>query len=158
MRKLTLITLAALAGSVWAVTPEEFGRVVDFSMSTDRLYELVVTGEYDRIDPDRAFILTGSVASTTVLYMDPDYPEDFQALIELVVGRWNDLSSISVFRVYVLAYGPDFAPRVPVRMPSEPGPEIIRTNQELIVVAVFAGVAPDASGVEIPVVEALAIR
>lgn len=137
------------------VTPSDFERIIDFEGSIQTLAELVTAQEYDRIDTQRYFILEGSVASTQVF--DPN-PESFQAIIELVSSRWIGLEEIEVYHAYVLVEDPRYAPRLPERLPREPGPEIIQPNQKLLVVGPFIGTALLEPNVEVPVVQAVALR
>lgn len=141
-----------------AITPEEFRSVVNADLSLQELATLVRDQRFEEIDIDRYYILQGSVASTQVY--NPD-PEAFEAVIELVDSQWIELDRIERFRVYVLVTDPSFASRLPARLPRDPGPEIIQTNQELLVIASFFNVIPDLTnpGDELyPLVEAIIIR
>jgi hypothetical protein len=149
---LMLFCASAMAQDAADVDP--FDAVVDFSMTTKRLFELIDAGSYDAIDADRYFVLQGSVASTTVL--DPN-PDTYFALVELVDSEWIGLEDIGIYRVQVLLAGPEFADLVPARMPRDPGPEVLRTNDELLVVGRF-GVLQFIDGTELPVVQAYDIR
>lgn len=137
------------------VTPEEFERVINFDESIRSLAELVRDRQYDRIDAERYFVLEGAVASTQVY--NPD-PSAFQAVIELVSSRWDGPDEIEVHHIYVLVDDPMYAPRLPERMPRDPGPEVIRTNQKLIVVGPFIGTAMLEPQVEVPVIRAARLR
>jgi hypothetical protein len=128
--------------------------VIDFSISTADLVGLVRAERYDQI-PELNLILQGSVASTMLL--DPA-EESYQAIVELVSSEWNGLESISVYRVYVLLAGPEFAGRVVERLPRDPGEEIIQINSELLVIGQFIGVADAPDGSALPVVQAVALR
>lgn len=153
---LLLIGMAAVAVSAQPAAPQsaDLSSVIDFSISTADLVELVRAERYDQI-PQLNLILQGSVASTMLL--DPN-EESYQAIVELVSSEWNDLESISVYRVYVLLAGPEFAGRVVERMPRDPGDEIIQTNSELLVIGQFIGVADAPDGSVLPVVQAAALR
>ena len=155
MRKLIPILLLAGTALASAATPEQFEQIINFDDSIETLARLVSDQEYDRIDVDRYFILEGSVASTQVF--NPD-PQAFQAVIELVSSRWIGLERIEVYHAYVLVQGPEYAARLPERLPRDPGPEIIQTNQRLVVVGPFIGTAMLDADVEVPVVEAVALR
>ncbi|MBU8913077.1 MAG: hypothetical protein KOO61_03575 [Spirochaetales bacterium] len=155
MRRAILALLLVVGAVAFAAPAEDFSSVIDFSISTADLVQLIQTEQYDRIDSEKLLILQGSVASTLVL--DPTV-ETYQALVELVASRWVGLESIEVYRVYVLLEGSDFSNRVVERLPRDPGPEIILTNSELLVVAAFVGVADGADGSAIPVVTAIDLR
>lgn len=143
-----------LAASAFAQTPE-IESVIDFSMSTRDLVEIIRDQQYERIDPTKAYILSGSVASTLVLDSNP---ETYLALIELVDGEWIGLDSIEVYRMYVVLEGSRFSNRVLDRVPRDPGPEVILTNSKLLMIAQFRGEAEWEDGSFIPMVTALAIR
>jgi hypothetical protein len=154
--KRAILALLLVVGTVAFAGPaEDFSGLIDFTISTAELVEFVRNGQYDRIDPEKLLILQGSVASTLV--MDATV-ETYQALVELVASRWVGLESIDVFRVYVLLEGPEFSDRVVERLPRDPGPEIILTNSELLVIAEFIGVTDDDDGSVVPVVTAIAVR
>lgn len=148
------VLVLLLAAGAFAQTPE-IESVIDFSMSTRELVEIIRDQQYERIDPTKAYILSGSVASTLVL--DPN-PETYLALIELVDGEWIGLDSIEVYRMYVVLEGSQFSNRVLDRVPRDPGPEVILTNSELLMIAQFRGEAEWEDGSFIPMVTALAIR
>jgi len=133
---------------------DRFNQIVDFSMTTKRLSELIDAGAWDQIDTDRYFVLQGAVASTTVL--DPT-PQSYFALVELVDGEWIGLEDIGIYRVQVILEGPEFAGLVPARMPRDPGPEVLRTNDELVVVGRFEFL-PLTDGSSLPVVRAYQLR
>jgi hypothetical protein len=137
------------------VTSEEFERVINFDDSIETLAEQVRTQAYDQIDVERYFILDGSVASTQVF--NPD-PAAFQAVIELVSSEWIGLEEIRVHHVYVLVEDGAYASRLPERMPRDPGPGVIQTNQRLIVVGPFIGTAMLNPNLEVPVIRAVALR
>ena len=151
-----ILALLLVVGTVAIAAPiDDFSSVIDFSISTAELVELIRAGQYDRLDSERLLVLQGSVASTLVL--DPT-AETYQALVELVASQWVGLDSIEVYRVYVLLEGPEFSNRVVERLPRDPGPEIILTNSELLVIAAFIGVTDGDDGSVIPVVTAIVIR
>ncbi len=154
MRKLMAFALLMTATVALPAIPGELERVIDFDVSISTLSELVQTGQYDRIDTERHFILEGVVASIQVF--DPE-PDSFQALIEVVSSNWVGVERIEVHRVYVLVEGPQYAERLPERVPADPDPRIIRTNQRLLVVGPFIGTAT-LEAAEAPVVLAVALR
>jgi hypothetical protein len=155
MRRAILAVLLVIGTAAFAAPPVAFSSVVDFSISTAELVAMARSEQYDRIDPDKYLILQGSVASALVL--DPNV-ETYQALVELVASEWHGLENIEVYKVYVLLEGPEFSNRVVERLPRDPGPEIILTNSELLVVAEFLGVTDDVDGSVVPVVTAVSIR
>ncbi|MFW5745414.1 MAG: hypothetical protein ACOCW3_03205 [Spirochaetota bacterium] len=161
MKKLSVVVLVAVLLALVAtpgtsqVSPDEFERIINFDDSIQSLATLVRTGAYDQIDVDRYYVLDGSVASTQVFDADR---ESFQAVIELVSSRWIGLERIEAYHVYVLVEGPEYADRIPERMPRDPGPEIIETNQRLLVIGPFIGTAMLDESTEVAVIEAVALR
>lgn len=155
MKRAVLVALFAVGTVALFASPEAFNSVVDFSVSTADLVELVRSGRADEIDPEKYLILEGSVAST--LLLDPN-EETYWAIVELVAGEWIGLEEIEVYRVFVYLEGPQFSNRVVERMPRDPGPEIIQNNTDLTVVASFLGVTDGGDGTDVPVVGAIAVR
>jgi len=155
MKIVAMVLLLAVSSLAMAVTPADFEAVVNTDVSTASLFQLVQAQAYDQIDVERYFLLEGTVASTTIL--DPN-PETYQALVELVTGEWEGLESIEVSRVYVYLVGPEFADRVPARVPRDPGPEVIQNNQALLVVGSFFGLYNAPDGTELPVVQGILVR
>ena len=155
MKRVAVVLMLTVPLLVIGAGPDDFQATIDFDMSLSRLYKLVQDDAYDLIDPDRYMILQGSVASTAVL--DPN-EETYQSLLEIVDGEWVGLESITIYRVYVLLVGPEFAARVPDRPPRDPGPEVILTNSTVMVVGQFIGVLDEEDGSVSPVIEAIAIR
>jgi len=119
------------------------------------LVELIRAEQYDRLASERLLILQGSVASTVV---EDRTVETYRARVELVASRWVGLEDIEVYRVIVILDGSEFSNRVVERLPRDPGPEIILTNSELLVVAKFIGTWEPGDGSIIPVVTAIAVR
>lgn len=155
MKRAVVILLLAIAAVPLAAQPAELSGLIDFSIATQDLVELVQAGRFERIDPDRYLVLQGQVASTLVL--DPN-ETTYQALVELVDSEWKGLESIAVYRIYVLLEGPEFSNRVVDPLPRDPGEEIIMTNSDLLVIGTFIGIADAADGSAMPVVQAVAIR
>lgn len=154
-RAASLLLIALVASTAYAATPEEFESVVDFSMTLESLYERVNSEGAELLQDGRYLILQGTVASAMVI--DPG-PESYQALLELVSGEWRGLEEIQVFKAYVVLVGPDFASRVPQRLPREPGPEVIVANSKVMIVGQFVDVAQDEFGDVVPVIQAVYIR
>jgi len=155
MRRAILALFLVVATVAFAAPPVDFNSAVDISTSTAGLVELIRTERYDLIDPDKYLMLTGSVASTVVYDSNV---ETYFALVELVASEWVGLETIEVYKVFVLLEGPEFSTRVVERLPRDPGPEIILTNSQLLVVGVYSGVAEDLDGSIVPVLTAVAVR
>lgn len=149
-----LLALVATPG-ISQVSPDAFEELINFEDSIESLATLIRTGAYDQIDVDRYYVLDGSVASTQIF--NPN-PESFQAVIELVSSQWIGLERIEAYHIYVLVEGPDYAVRIPERMPRDPGPEVIQTNQRLLVIGPFIGTAMLDASTEVAVIQAVALR
>lgn len=158
---LAAVLLAASAGALLAqddpqfITPEDFERVVNFDATIESIAKLVEAEAFDQIDVERFYILEGSVASVQVY--DPN-PETFQATIELVSSEWVGLEEIEVYHILILLEGPRYADRVFERLPRDPGPDVIRTNQELTVVGPYVGLFTLDQVGEVAVIAAVELR
>ena len=152
---LMLLAAAGATAQSEVATPEQLEAVINFDASIDSIAALVRDQAYDEIDTTRYYILEGSVASTMIF--DPN-PETFQAVIELVSSAWQGLEEITVSHIYVLVEGPEYAARLPERLPRDPGPEIIQTNQELLVIGPFIGTAMLDETTEVAVIQAIELR
>lgn len=166
MRRLRILLVAAVFAALVTtalfaqrapepVTPDEFRRVINFDDSIATLARLVRDQAFDRIDVTRYYVLEGSVASTQIF--DPN-PDTFQAVVELVASEWIGLEEIEVYHIFVLVEGPDFAARFPERLPRDPGPEVVQTNQRIMVVGPFIGTAMLDASTEVAVIQAVALR
>lgn len=155
MKRIAVVLMFVVPFVAFGAGPDDFHATIDFEMSLSRLYELVQNNQYDLIDSDRYMILQGSVASTLVF--DPN-EETYLARLEIVDGKWVGPESITIYRVYVLLDGPEFATRVPDRLPRDPGPEVILTNSSVMVVGQFIDVQAEEDGSLSPVIEAIVVR
>lgn len=153
---IVLIILVLIAPPAFSqVTREEFESVINFEDTVEILATQVRNGDYDQIDVNRYYLLEGSVASTQIF--NPD-PAAFQAVIELVSSEWVGLDRIEAYHIYVLVEGPEYAARLPERLPREPDPRVIQNNQRLVVVGPFVGTAMLDATTEVAVIQAVAIR
>ncbi len=149
-----MIGFILFSHAVPARSPEQLEDTIDFETSLETIAETVRTGQLEQIDPERYFMLTGSVAS--IIVFDPN-PESFQAVVELVAGGWDGLDSISVSRVYVLLQGPEFAERVPERPRPGAEPGTIEVHERILVIGPFVGTA-QLQDEELGVIQAVRIR
>ncbi|MCF7939953.1 MAG: hypothetical protein K9L68_15270 [Spirochaetales bacterium] len=84
------------------------------------------------LEENRYVLLEGSLASISVL--DPD-PASFYVQTELINGQWDGLEDVEMFKGFVFFLGEPFVPRFPRRMPRDPGPEVIKPNSHVLILA-----------------------
>ena len=149
------LLLVMLAAGLPGVSPEDLKQIIDFEGSIRSLSELVRLGADRQIDRERYFVLEGWVASTRVLDRNP---ASFSAIVEIVSSEWLGHEQIEIHRVYVRVAGPEHAERFPERMPENPGPQIIRPYQRILVIGPYVGTAMPDTGDPVPVVRAVALR
>ena len=146
---LTLVMLTAVVAGLGAADRDDFDAVVDMEISLTALAQTVAEDPSFRTDD--ILLLTGAVGSIIIIDSAPD---TFFAQIELVAGAWMSLDALQAYRGYFVVEGPEFASRLPSRPPRNPGPEIIQTNQNVLVVASLLDVVADTDGTPVPVLRA----
>lgn len=135
--------------------PTTLDEMIDLSATLRSLDDILRAEQFDRLPWDRAVILSGAIASIDHLVPEED---EFQVLLELVDGEWLNPAEIRTYRAYILASGSDYLPRFPVRLPRDPGPEVIVTNQRVLVIGWIVDVWEDFDGSLAVVVDAANIR
>ncbi|TVR63075.1 MAG: hypothetical protein EA426_01290 [Spirochaetaceae bacterium] len=140
---------------VLGAAPATLDETIDLSATLRSLDDILRAEQFDRLPWDRAVILSGAIASIDHLVPDED---EFQVLLELVDGEWLNLSEIRTYRAYIVASGSEYLPRFPVRLPRDPGPEVILANQRVLVVGWIVDVWEDFDGSLAVVVDAANIR
>ena len=157
MRKAVLfpILLVAFTFQLAAAEPEEFFEIVAYEHSLESLVRTIEEEGPQGLDTERIHILDGLVSEVTVL--DPN-PETFLAELILVNGEWLGLEEVEMYQAFVYLEGPEFAERIPERMPRNPGEEIIQPNQKLLVAAKIVDVYYDEQDRGFPVVRGISIR
>ena len=101
-------------------------------------------------------VLTGVVQSLQILDKNED---GFRAEIELVEGQWHGSDSISLYRCIVEVSGPAFFARIPARPnPQANDPQIILTNERVLVLGEVEGTRVYPDGSVVPVIVGSYVR
>jgi len=132
-RAIGVVILLFLATPVlFSIDPGEFDAVADFSVTVKTLSQLdeAMAVAYGLMD--RFLLLDGTVAA--ILILDPS-EEDFLVQVELVSGEWIGLEEVRSYSCWVLFSGSRFAGMFPARVPRNPPPGVIKTNDRILVVA-----------------------
>jgi hypothetical protein len=122
----------SLSAPLFAVDDRDFDAVTDFSVTIKTLNQLDETaaGAYGLFD--RFLLLDGTVSN--VLILDAN-EESFLVQVELIAGEWIGLEEVRSYSCWVVFAGPRFFPVFPRRVPRNAPPNIITTNDRVLVVA-----------------------
>ncbi len=142
-------------GSLFAANQDAFDANVDFSMNIREIDTLVSQNQEKKIDPNKYLILNGTVESIDIIQGDE---ANFVALVELVSGEWVGLEKVTLYQVFVVLSGPEFYRRIPAQPPQNPGPDIIKKDDQLLVVGKFADVGQMPDGKYVAVINGLHAR
>lgn len=137
------LALLIAPATALAVTPEEFREVVAFDVSIAELAEAAITDPESLLTDERVFIVDGVLGSVTII---DDNPETYFVQLELVDGQWHGTERIDVFRVYVLAEGPEYEARFPARPSPDGGELVIQRNERVLIAARIDQVFEDERG------------
>ena len=152
MMGLGLLMFPAMA---MAVTPEEFRELVAFDVTIAALAEAAETNPEALLNDPRVFIVDGVLGSVTIIDSNP---ETYFVQLELVDGRWHGTERIDVFRVYVLAEGPEYEALFPARPSPDAGDSVIQRNERVLIAARMAEVFEDERGGRYAVLDAQELR
>jgi hypothetical protein len=156
MKKAAVLILFILGlSSASAQSIQDFRDVADFSVTLENLEAFALETLHGDAEADKFIILNGAVASITPI--DPS-EESFVAVIELVGGDWVGLERVEIYKCFLQVEGPDFFTRLPRRAPSNPGPEIIQINQEVMVLGKVIDLLPLDQENVVPLVYAYSVR
>ncbi|MFN2311063.1 MAG: hypothetical protein ABR590_03305 [Spirochaetia bacterium] len=138
-----------------AVTPEEFRELVAFGVTIEALAESANTDPDSLLNDDRVFIIDGVLGSVTII---DDNPDTYLVQLEMVDGRWHGTQRIDVFRVYVLAEGPEYQAHFPARPSPDAGDTVIQRNERVLIAARVADIFEDELGGRYAVLSAQQLR
>ncbi|MFP4302201.1 MAG: hypothetical protein ACLFPW_03985 [Spirochaetaceae bacterium] len=157
MNRLTLpaVLLIFVSATLPAAEPEDFYNVVAYDATLKSLTITIEEEGPDALDTERIHLLDGLVSEVTII--DPN-PESFLAELILVNGEWQGLEEVEMYQAYVYLEGPEFAERVPERLPREPTEEMILPNQRLLVAAQIVDVYYDEQDRGFPVAMGFHVR
>ena len=147
-KALFALFFTGIALTAFPLEKKDFDKIVDFSLDIKGISNIV---QDPRFTPgSRAVVFDGSVAN--ILVHSPD-PEDFVAEIEVAGGEWEAADSVSLFRVFVYALGPEFAERI-----NGPGADIGRSSRLLVTGVIHSVYTDENDGKNYAVIEAYHIR
>lgn len=149
-----VVALFFVAVTVSAQSVGDFTKVVDFNATLESLSKAAQANQPISTG-GRLVVLNGIASSIQSL---SNNPKQFFAMIELVDGSWNGLQSVSLYRCYVLAQGPQFSSQVLLRPSSNSPANAISTNSHLLVVGEVKGIVAAPDGGNVPVVQAYFLR
>ncbi|MCA1755095.1 MAG: hypothetical protein LC641_10435, partial [Spirochaeta sp.] len=87
-----------------------------------------------------------------------DNPDTYLVQLEMVDGRWHGTQRIDVFRVYVLAEGPEYQAHFPARPSPDAGDTVIQRNERVLIAARVADIFEDELGGRYAVLSAQQLR
>ncbi len=151
----TLVLLIIGVSCASAQSIEDFQDAADFSVTLENLEEFALETLSGDAGAGKFIVLNGAVASITPI--DPS-EESFVAVIELVGGVWIGLERVEIYKCFLQVEGPEFFSRLPRRTPSDPGPEIIRINQEVLVLGKVIDLLPLDQETVVPLVYGYSVR
>lgn len=138
-----------------AVSPAEFRELVAFDITLAALAEAAERDPENLLEDERIFIVDGVLGSVTIIDSDPEY---YLVQLELVDGRWHGTERLDVYRVFVLAEGPEYARLFPARVSPDSAAEAVQRNERVLIAARVVNVFEDEFGGPYPVLEAYQIR
>lgn len=139
-KAITVLIAFFVVSFAFAVDKEEFDAVVNFDVTLADIPAIAAALDQGRPVEDRVVILEGTVSGSVVLVPEP---ENFEAILFFMTGRWDGLEEVETFECYVRVAGREFADRVPARVPRDPPPETILVNSTVLVAGVVAGLTMD---------------
>lgn len=142
MKKTILfLVFSGIALALPSLEKKDFDRIIDFSLDIKGISRIAQDPGFDSAAHGRIVIFDGSV--TGILILNPD-PGEFMAEIEVAGGEWEGLESVSLFRVFVYALGPDFADRIAPPADGSTAPaDAIGMNSHLLVAGSIDSVYTD---------------
>jgi hypothetical protein len=133
-KTLCVLLLSGIALALPSLEKKDFDEIVDFSLDIKEISKIVQDPGFNPAAHTRTLVFDGSIAGILVLEEDPG---EFMAEIEVAGGEWEGMNEVSLFRVFVYALGPQFAPRI-----TGEAADITR-NSRVLVAGVIDGVYTD---------------
>jgi hypothetical protein len=127
-----LLVLMIWVPAAFSIDAGDFDAVADFSVTVKTLSGLdeATAAAYGLLD--RFLLLDGTV--TNILVLDAN-EESYLVQVELVSGEWIGLDEVRSYSCWVLFSGPRFAGVFPARLPRNPAPGVIASNDTILIVA-----------------------
>ncbi len=158
MKKTGLFPLLFLfvSAGLFPADPVGFDGVVDFSITLERVSEILMREGPDALPRDKLIVLTGAISSLQVLQSGEEGP--FLAELELVGGEWVGMETVKMYTCIVRLHGDDFQNRIPVRRSRREIVNEITLNSEVMVVGKVVGTRTLYTGDQVPVIDAFYVR
>jgi hypothetical protein len=128
-----VLFLVLWAPAAFSIDAGDFDAVADFSVTIKTLNQLDEAAATAYGLMDRFLLLDGTV--TNILILDAN-EENYLVQLELVSGEWIGLDEVRSYSCWVLFSGPRFAGVFPARVPRDPPPGVIATNDQILIVAI----------------------
>ncbi len=129
-----VLSICLSVSPVFSISKEDFDRVVDFNAT---IYGLGRALEKNlKVDKEKVYILNGTVSSVTVVNRKRD---SYEAILEIVSGRWVGLEKIEVYRVMVRFKGPQYYGVILTRKPRRASHPVIVPNSRVLFVGKIVG-------------------
>ncbi|MBN2441646.1 MAG: hypothetical protein JXJ04_09870 [Spirochaetales bacterium] len=126
----------------------ELNNVFDFFLDMGEIFEYLNNPGDHELVLSKFIILNGSISSITI---NNRAREEYEVVIELLKGKWIDISTIEKYICKVNFFGPGYYNVFPVRPPRTPDPGVIELNSDVKILAWFAGIEESPDGMKIPV-------
>jgi len=127
-----VLVLMIWAPAAFSVDAGDFDAVADFSVTIKTLSRLDEASASAYGLMNRFLLLDGTV--TNILVLDAN-KESYLVQVELVSGEWIGLDEVRSYSCWVLFSGPRFADVFPARVPRNPPPGVISSNDAILIVA-----------------------
>ena len=118
--------------AAFSIDAGDFDAVADFSVTIKTLSRLDESSASAYGLMNRFLLLDGTV--TNILVLDNN-EESYLVQVELVSGEWIGLDEVRSYSCWVLFSGPRFANVFPARVPRNPPPGVISSNDAILIVA-----------------------
>jgi hypothetical protein len=127
-----VLVLMIWAPAAFSIDAGDFDAVADFSVTIKTLSRLDEASASAYGLMNRFLLLDGTV--TNILVLDNN-EESYLVQVELVSGEWIGLDEVRSYSCWVLFSGPRFANVFPARVPRNPPPGVISSNDAILIVA-----------------------
>jgi hypothetical protein len=112
-----------------ALSRADFDRVVDFSVTLERL--AAVAAGKEPLPVGRMFLLSGTVSDVTIINREE---AAFKVRIEVITGEWIGLEDVKSYACYIDFSGPEYFKIFPAKAPRTADPDVVTLNTRILVV------------------------
>lgn len=116
---------------LFSLTPADFDRIIDFSITLKELDQSLASGNISAIPKDKYVILHGTFANFSILNTDE---ANYKVRIEMTIGEWLDIDDVKSYRSIVQFTGAEFSKYFPQRARRGQN-DSIDLNSRIIVIA-----------------------